>query len=372
MKTRRGTIVVGAPGLLAATFAMTLASAGVASAQGWIDQYQLSAATAVSAFNGNVYAQEVVPSASEISAVALGLYAFNGPDNVTVEIRNGACDGAGSLVASATAFVSPPSGLLSGETSRINFVPAVAVTPGATYTLRITAANLLAVGMLSAQDNPYPAGRLCFNGVPSNFDVRFATFVGTQDLPANCTPAPVSGCGAAEKGTIKLVDSADDAKDVLQWKYVKPLVAIDALDLGFPDSFTSGGYRVCIYDETASTPAPVLGFYLESETCPPDKPCWKSNSTNTSYKFKRKTGSAAGVISAQLKSGLVGKGKIVLKSKGVAIPLPAPVSINEFFDQDPRLTVQITALDSQKCFENVFDTTTTKTNLPAQFKAVLK
>jgi len=74
MKPRRGTFVPGAPGLLvAATLAMTLASAGAASAQGWIDQYQLSSATAVSASNGDVYGQEVVPSASEISAVALGL-----------------------------------------------------------------------------------------------------------------------------------------------------------------------------------------------------------------------------------------------------------------------------------------------------------
>jgi len=46
------------------------------------------------------------------------------------------------------------------------------------------------------------------------------------------------------------------------------------------------------------------------------------------------------MISAQLKSGLVGKGKIVLKSKGVAM--------------------------------SVFDATTSKTNVPMQFKAVLK
>jgi len=36
------------------------------------------------------------------------------------------------------------------------------------------------------------------------------------------------------------------------------------------------------------------------------------------------------------------------------------------------VTVQLTSLDSHECFESVFDATTTKTNVPMLFKAVLK
>lgn len=61
-----------------------------------------------------------------------------------------------------------------------------------------------------------------------------------------------------------------------------------------------------------------------------------------------------------------------MESKGVAIPPSAPFSGTEFFDQDARVTVQLTSLDSDECFESVFDATTTKTNVPTQFEAVLK
>ena len=90
------------------------------------------------------------------------------------------------------------------------------------------------------------------------------------------------------------------------------------------------------------------------------------------FKFKSKTGSEAGVVSAQLKSGVIGKGKIVLKAKGSPLPLPAPFSGTEFFDQDLHVTVQLTSLDTRECFESVFDTSTTTKNLVDQFKAVLK
>jgi hypothetical protein len=40
--------------------------------------------------------------------------------------------------------------------------------------------------------------------------------------------------------------------------------------------------------------------------------------------------------------------------------------------QDPRVTVRLTALDTRKCWQSVFDTGTTKKNVVTQFTAVLK
>lgn len=61
---------------------------------------------------------------------------------------------------------------------------------------------------------------------------------------------------------------------------------------------------------------------------------------------------------------------MLVKGKGAALPLPAPLSGSEFFDQDTEVIVQFHSSTPDRCWTSSFDAPDTKKNDGIQFKAI--
>ena len=163
-------------------------------------------------------------------------------------------------------------------------------------------------------------------------------------------------------GVLQLVDSADDAKDKLVWKFRGPgLVS----DFGDPFSVDGTSYALCLYDATAS-PAETIGRVVipAGGTCD-GTPCWKPAGA-VGFKYKRKDGAPEGATSLAVKDG-AGL-KITVKAKGALLanrvqPVPAPPLGSPPL---PALRVQLRARDGD-CWEA--DYVAPKVDRPGKFLA---
>ncbi len=145
-----------------------------------------------------------------------------------------------------------------------------------------------------------------------------------------CAALPVAGCrtpAVGGKAFLRLKDKApDDAKDLLQWKWLKG-AATGRGDFGTPLSSTD--YRLCIYDASslildAAIPAGGL--------CRAARPtaCWKEKAHGFDYRDKDLT--PDGIEQLMLREGAAGKARITFKGKGTllddpALPLAQPVTV---------------------------------------------
>ena len=98
------------------------------------------------------------------------------------------------------------------------------------------------------------------------------------------------------------------------------------------------------------------------------KPCWKAVS-GKGWTYKNKAGNGEGITKAQLKGGDAGKPQAQVQAKGASLPMPAPISVAEFFDQDPAVIVQLHSSSPANCWSSTFDDQSTKKNDGVQFKA---
>lgn len=181
----------------------------------------------------------------------------------------------------------------------------------------------------------------------------------TCDTSGGCIEAPRSGCKQPTKplkASIELQDRPDD-NDQVKWKWSSGQATTFA-ELG--DPLGTDDYALCVYDASASLllrmTAPAGG------TCG-TKPCWKRLGPATlgkGYKYKDLDGLPHDLDSMTLKSGLDGKAKMSLKSKGPNVPLPALGSFAL------PLTTQLQSRNGQ-CWEAT--TTTPSVNTTALFKA---
>lgn len=169
-----------------------------------------------------------------------------------------------------------------------------------------------------------------------------------------CTSAaaPAAGCTQpvlAGKASLVLKNGFPDVRDNLTWRWLKG-GATTVADLGDPTG--TDGYELCVFDETAGTPALVL------DTPIPAGAGWVP--TSHGYKYKDKTLQHGGVRGVTLKSGTAGSATIIVKAKGDNLDPPAlPLQ------QDPRVTVQL--LGANACWEARYGTN--RKNDGAQFKA---
>jgi hypothetical protein len=134
---------------------------------------------------------------------------------------------------------------------------------------------------------------------------------------------------------VQLRDSSLDGGDGVLWRWTGG----DALpaDLGDPSAATV--YALCAYDrdggvDTLAYSATVPG----GGTCF-GHPCWKTLSHG--FRYKSRDTNPDGVQSLLLKSGTGGKGKLLLKAKGLAVALPPPASATQLLRQDPVVTVHL-------------------------------
>ena len=171
-------------------------------------------------------------------------------------------------------------------------------------------------------------------------------------------PEDASLCFAAGHSSLQITNSSTFAADRLIWNWSKgdPFAQID---LGSPLLETT--YTLCVYDSSAATSRLALEM-----TIPPSPALWQDRSPR-GWRYKDLTGSASGVRRMQLNTGTAARTKVKLMARGFALTLPAPFSESEFFDEDPRVAVQLIGSDG-RCWTSEFLPPHTGLNTPRGFK----
>ena len=121
-------------------------------------------------------------------------------------------------------------------------------------------------------------------------------------------------------------------------------------------------YTLCIYDETGGVPSLATSLTIEPNLNWDDK-------NPKGFSYKDTAGAEDGVTKANLKTGAVEKASVSVSAKGLNIPMPAPVSLTEFFDLDTTVTVQLVNDETSTCWTSEFTAAGMKKNDPTQFKA---
>jgi len=159
--------------------------------------------------------------------------------------------------------------------------------------------------------------------------------------------------------SFQVKDNTNDAKDKLKWK----LASGDAFDQAvLGDPMTARTYALCVYDETASTPALVASLEISPGMS------WLDKSPK-GLRYKDKLATEDGVIKAAFKTGAAGKTKVQLVAKGVNLPMPTPFSATNFFDQDTTVTVQMVNDETTTCWTKSYATASKNDNDDFKAKA---
>lgn len=133
-----------------------------------------------------------------------------------------------------------------------------------------------------------------------------------------CPATPRADCRApvaAGAALLSLKDRSDDPKDALQWQWGKG-AATTLADLGDPTATTR--YDLCVYDGSATLVA--------SATAPPGgvctgRPCWTAKKNG--FRYLQKALMPNGLQSLDVRSGIDGKARILIKGKGDLLSLPS-------------------------------------------------
>lgn len=207
------------------------------------------------------------------------------------------------------------------------------------------------------------SGGSCSDGDPCTPD-------DTCDGAGTCTPGGALDCGACAgcitnigcsslgyvatscvgpvepKAQLQMKNLPFTEKDKADWKIGNGGATL-ATDFGNPTAGTD--YRLCMFSGNALTQS-LLGIDIAAGSD------WTA--TKTGFKYKNKTGAARRIV---LKAGGNGKTKIIVKTKGPALTLPAmPI------DLDLPVVVQLQA-GNGKCWEARY--TNAQINLASKFKS---
>lgn len=127
---------------------------------------------------------------------------------------------------------------------------------------------------------------------------------------------------------------------------------------------TNTEYALCVYDRSGDNPVLAQSALVPPGGTCDGKPCWKPLSQG--YKYKNRRGTQGGIQSIVLKGSIGDRAKLLVKGKGGHLALPTPVSTEEFFDQDPGVTIQLTN-SAGFCWEATYDAPAQR-NQPGRFK----
>ncbi len=175
-------------------------------------------------------------------------------------------------------------------------------------------------------------------------DIFFAT------ASVSCPDAPLA-CRVAQRSVLVARDKSDDNKDVLVWKWLR---GEETSQAALADPLLNAHYTFCVY----AGATPVL---VAQATVLPNGVKW-SPISDRGYKYKDKSGSAAGLQRLVLKAGTSGQSKVLLKGKGADLPdMTLPI--------DLPVTAQLVNGETGVCFEAVYDTLEVRRNEAGKFKA---
>lgn len=174
--------------------------------------------------------------------------------------------------------------------------------------------------------------------------------------PTLCSATPLTTCRTAAKASFQVKDKSGSTKDQIKWSWKKG-AAFATEDLGDPSGTMS--YALCVYDRSGGTPSAIMTLLI------PPNGVWQSKGSK-GWSYVDGTGTFAGVQKLQLKAGSDGKTKAQVKAKGDNLPMPLPYSAEQFFANDPSVTVQLIN-SSGSCWTSDF--TSVKKNTPLLYKA---
>ncbi len=163
---------------------------------------------------------------------------------------------------------------------------------------------------------------------------------------------PLSGCRTgtqAEKGLLLLKDKASNKGDKLVWKLLRG-EASTAADFG--DPLNSTDYLMCVYDQTGATDTVIMSLEI------PAGALWQSKNFGFKYRDKQRTNDGVKVV--VLKEGDEGKSVIIVKGKGVNLPMADLTSLD--------LPIRVQIGNGSECWESSFENTVLKST-PEIFKA---
>jgi DNA-binding beta-propeller fold protein YncE len=185
-----------------------------------------------------------------------------------------------------------------------------------------------------------------------------------------CPAVPQPSCSEPtipRKSRLLLKDHADDARDILDWRWTAG-PAVSAADVG--DPVTTSHYALCVYDASV-LPQPRLGAVAPAggecfNTKPNDPvPCWRSTgSSRVRFGYQdtnRITGlTPDGINRLRTEEHLAGRAKLQVSGAGASLDLPPlPLTL--------PVRAQLRNLDTGACWEATYGTAIR--NVPAQFLA---
>ncbi len=201
----------------------------------------------------------------------------------------------------------------------------------------------------------YPFVEFCDDGGLDNGD-------GCDDacrLESDCGFEPVepASCAVAAKVQLQFrANPTDPGKSQLKWKWIAG-EALAQAELGTPSVDTD--YTLCVYDSSDGQPSLSTWAHVAPGSLWTDK-------NPRGWKYKDKLAVSDGVQSVSIKAGAAAKTKAMLVGRGAALRIPAPFSMEEFFEKDPSVIVQLLGPDG---FCLTSDFPTAKRNDGSGFKA---
>jgi hypothetical protein len=188
-------------------------------------------------------------------------------------------------------------------------------------------------------------------------------FSGTSPACASlCPPAPAVGCAAAPKSVLVLKDrDADGAGsgDRALWKWLAGPATAPA---DFGDPTVGADYALCLY--AGATPALTLQLELAAGGTCGAADCWRP--TNTGYRYYNRVPGAPGVSLLQLKGGLAGGSKLLLKGRNGGLPLSAATLP---LDDAADVVVQLVNADNANCWSATFAPSSVRKNTDSLYRA---
>jgi YVTN family beta-propeller protein len=168
------------------------------------------------------------------------------------------------------------------------------------------------------------------------------------------------------RGRLTIHDDVDDALDTFNWKWVRG-EDFEAADLAFPDDSRHRGWGLCAFDVSGPTPSLVMRLALPNwDSCVASgySTCWRQ--MQGGYKYRDKTATYEGVLSARVLDYRSGRNVAKLKGHGAnlplpALPLPTPLRI--------QLQGATAFPGTGECLEGRFDTSGVIENSPTTFNA---
>lgn len=179
----------------------------------------------------------------------------------------------------------------------------------------------------------------------------------------HCVPAPRTNCLASttpSRVTLSITDASDPNDDALSWTWRERDAAGP---VSLPDPTQTGGYALCIYDEsTPQNTALVTAVAPYFEFGCPEIACWSEARNGLRY---RSSGDDFGLTRLDLRTPSPGRARALARGKGFFLNPPrAPLSL--------PLRVQLqsfNASSTETCFEAVYDTAGVRVNDNGVFRA---